>query len=152
MLPRMTNALPQGSGFHLARAASHWLLALAYLFVGIAHIRSPGTFLPIVPDWVPYPHETVFLTGLCEIAGSIALATKRLRYLAGIMLAAYAVCVYPANIKHAMEGIAVHGGRLGWWYHGPRLALQPVLVWWALFAGEVTDWPFHRRRPSADGG
>ena len=28
-----------------------------------------------------------------------------------------------------------------WWYHAPRLALQPVLVWWALFAGGVADWP-----------
>jgi hypothetical protein len=31
-----------------------------------------------------------------------------------------------------------------WLYHGPRLLLQPVLVWWALYAGAVTDWPFGR--------
>ena len=62
------------------------------------------------------------------------------------MLAAYAVCVYPANINHAIQGISIGGTRLGWGYHGPRLAAQPLLVWWALFAGEVTVWPFRRRR------
>ena len=70
--------------------------------------------------------------------------TKRLRWLAGVMLAAYAVCVYPANIKHAIDGISIGGHRLGWGYHAPRLALQPVIVWWALFAGKVVDWPFRR--------
>jgi hypothetical protein len=27
-------------------------------------------------------------------------------------------------------------------YHAPRLLLQPILVGWALFCGDVTDWPF----------
>ena len=62
------------------------------------------------------------------------------------MLALYAVCVYPANIKHAIEGIPVGDVQLGWWYHAPRLALQPVLVWWALFAGKITDWPFRKQQ------
>ncbi len=139
-----------GRGFLRSRTASRYVLAIAYAFVGVAHIRSPGTFLAIIPGWVPFPHQTIFVTGLCEIAGAAALMTQRLRRLAGIMLAAYAVCVYPANIRHALEGISIGGQRLGWGYHGPRLALQPVLVWWALFAGEVTFWPFrsYAKRPS----
>ena len=53
------------------------------------------------------------MTGLCGIAGTIALLTGRFRYLAGVMLALYAVCVFPANIKHATDGV-VGGTRLGW--------------------------------------
>jgi hypothetical protein len=34
---------------------------------------------------------------------------------------------------------------LGWAYHGPRLLFQPVLIWAALFAGKVLDWPFAQR-------
>ena len=71
----------------------------------------------------------------------------RLRWIAGLMLAIYAVCVFPANIKHAFEHVRVNGGTLGWWYHGPRLALQPLIVWWALYAGGVIDWPFRRGAP-----
>ena len=126
------------------RLGLRWLIAAAFLAAGIIHIRSPGAFMPIVPDWVPVPHQTVLVTGACEVAGAIALFVPRLRWWAGVMLAAYAVCVYPANIKHAMLHVE-HGTPPGWWYHGPRLAFQPVIVWWALFAGRVVDWPFRRR-------
>lgn len=131
------------------RAVLRPVLAVAYAFVGIVHLRSPGGFLPIVPDWVPFPYQTIIVTGLCEIAGAAALFVPRFRWLAGVMLAAYAVCVYPANIKHAIDGIAVGGVVLGPWYHVPRLAFQPVIVWWALFAGGVIDWPFRRARAAA---
>lgn len=127
------------------RGAARLVLALTYAFVGYVHLRSPAAFLPIVPDWVPWPRETVLVTGVCEILGAVALLLPRLRWSAGIMLAAYAVCVYPANIKHAVEGIALGGVTLGWGYHAPRLAFQPVFVWWALFAGQVIDWPFRRQ-------
>ena len=122
------------------------MLAAAYLVVGIIHLRSPDAFMPIMPDWVPFPRETVLVTGVCEIAGAVALLIPRLRWWAGVMLAAYAVCVFPANIKHAVEGVAVGGTALGAWYHVPRLLFQPVIVWWALFAGGVTDWPFSGRQ------
>jgi len=128
-----------------ARMVLRWLLALLYFTVGVVHLRSPHAFMPIVPEWVPFPRETVLFTGVCEILGAAALFVPRLRWLAGAMLAAYAVAVYPANIKHAIEGIAVNGSHLGWGYHAPRLAFQPVFVWWALFAGSVINWPFRRR-------
>jgi uncharacterized membrane protein len=121
------------------------MLALIYAYVGFRHLHVPEFFLPIVPNWVPEPRLVVLLTGACEIAGAIGLMTGRFRYFAGIMLALYAVCVYPANIKHALESVAIGGSKLGWGYHGPRLAFQPVFVWWALFAGAVIDWPFKRR-------
>ena len=122
------------------------LLALIYAYVGYRHLIAPEFFLPIVPGWVPEPRLVVLVTGACEIAGAVALMTGRLRYAAGIMLALYAVCVYPANIKHAIDSVAIGGSKLGWGYHGPRLAFQPVFVWWALFAGGVIDWPFGRKR------
>ncbi len=125
-----------------ARTLMRAVLAAFYLAAGIAHVASPDAFLAIVPDWVPLARETVLVTGLCEIVGSVALMTRRLRRLAGIMLALYAICVFPANIKHALEGLHVPPLPDSWWYHGPRLALQPVLVWWALFCAGVIDWPF----------
>jgi uncharacterized membrane protein len=124
------------------RAAMRAVMAALYLAAGVVHLVAPDAFLPIVPDWVPLPRETVLATGLCEIAGSVALMTRRLRRLAGVMLALYAVCVFPANIKHAVQAIHVPPVPDGWWYHAPRLALQPVLVWWALFCVNVIDWPF----------
>ena len=128
------------------RGAMRWLMALFYLGAGILHLRATDTFVLIVPDWVPYPHAVVQATGVCEIAGAIALVVPKTMKLAGVMLALYAVCVFPANIKHAIDQVNVPGLPSSWWYHGPRLLTQPVLVWWALYVGTVIDWPFARRR------
>ncbi|MDB5737435.1 MAG: hypothetical protein JWO65_1103 [Sphingomonas bacterium] len=126
------------------RAILRGLLALAYFVAGVLHIRSTAAFLHIVPGWVPYPRETVLVTGACEIAGAIGLLVPRTRRLAGIMLAAYAVCVFPANIKHMIDDLS-SGTGLSIWYHGPRMIAQPLIVWWALYVGEVIYWPFRRR-------
>jgi uncharacterized membrane protein len=128
------------------RATSRWVLIAVYLAAGMFHLATPGPFLMITPDWVPFPRQVIMATGICEIAGAFGLMTRRLRQAAGVGLALYAVCVFPANIKHAVEGLPAGELQLGWWYHAPRLALQPVLVWWALFAGGVLDWPFRGRR------
>lgn len=121
-----------------------WLMAVFYAVAGIVHLLSPDAFLPIVPDWVPAPRLVVLATGWCEIAGAIGLLIPRLRWWAGVALAAYAICVFPANVKHALEHVEVAGAQLSWWYHAPRLALQPLLVCWALYAGSVIDWPWRR--------
>ena len=127
------------------RAIMRFAMAALYFAAGVAHLRSPEPFLAIVPDWVPWPSDVVMLTGVCELAGALALLTPRLRRSAGVMLALYAICVFPANLKHAFFDIQAPGLPTGWAYHAPRLLLQPVLVWWALYAAGVVDWPFARR-------
>jgi uncharacterized membrane protein len=131
------------------RAALRWLLALFYLIAGVAHLLRPEGFLAITPNWVPFPQEVVALTGVAEILGAIGLLVPRpvvhwARPAAGIGLALYALCVWPANFNHALNDIAIGGETLSWWYHGPRLAAQPLIIWLALWVGEVTDWPFRR--------
>jgi uncharacterized membrane protein len=137
------------ASFEAIRRVMRWTMAGFYMLAGIFHLTSPGALLPITPDWVPFPREVILVTGVCEIAGAVALLTRRLRWIAGIMLALYAVCVFPANLKHAVEGVHLPPVPDSWWYHGPRLVLQPVLVWWALFSAGVVDWPAHARHDQA---
>lgn len=127
------------------RLVSRLGLAALYGGIGLLHLVAADKFLPIMPDWVPWPRQIVILTGFYELACVAGLFFARTRHAAGYALAAYAICVFPANIKHAIEGIPVPGLPDSWWYHGPRLALQPVLVWWALHATRIVDWPFGRR-------
>jgi uncharacterized membrane protein len=132
------------------RSAFRWLLALFYFIAGIAHLRSPDGFLAITPNWVLFPHEVVAFTGIAEIVGAIGLLIPRTiigwaRPAAGIGLALYALCVWPANFNHALNNIAMNGETLSWWYHGPRLVAQPLIIWLALWVGEATDGPFRRR-------
>ena len=128
----------------MTRKILRFLLALFYLIASVAHLRSPGGFIAITPSWVPYSSEVVMFTGIAEIAGAIGLMLPRVRVAAGIGLAFYALCVWPANINHAINDITIGGRDLSWWYHGPRLALQPVFIWLALWVGNVTDWPYRK--------
>jgi uncharacterized membrane protein len=74
-----------------------------YALAGLLHVIAPEPFLSITPDWVPWAEQVVQLTGVAKIAGAIGLLVPRLRGAAGVGLAVYAVCVYPANIKHAVD-------------------------------------------------
>jgi len=127
--------------FHQARVIMRWLLAAFFAAAGYAHLAVPEKLLSITPDWVPYAPQVIFITGLLEFAGALAFVTRPLRTPAAIALALYTICVWPANIKHAVDGIDLAGLPSSWWYHAPRLALQPVIAWAVLFAGEVIDWP-----------
>jgi uncharacterized membrane protein len=124
-----------------------WTLAAFFGAAGVAHLYAPDKLLAITPSWVPLAPQLILVTGLCELAGAAALVTKPLRWWAGVALAVYSLCVWPANIKHAIDGIEIAGLPSSWWYHGPRLAAQPLIIWWALYCAEVIDWPW--RRPPA---
>jgi uncharacterized membrane protein len=122
------------------------VMAAIYVGAGCLHLAVPDAFAAIVPPAIPSARMVVLLTGACEIAGGFGLLVPATRRLAGVMLAIYAICVWPANIYQAFWHVRLPLVPDSWWYHGPRIALQPVLVWWALFAGGVLDWPFRYDR------
>ncbi|WP_428152881.1 DoxX family protein [Brevundimonas sp.] len=130
------------------RTAARIVLAAVFLGAGVLHLMVPGPFVRITPHWVSDPALVVALTGIAELLGAAGLMIPRLRVVAGWALAVYAVCVYPANIQHAMDGLA-SGTGLGLAYHGPRLLFQPVIIWWCLWASTAIDWPFRRSQAAA---
>lgn len=125
------------------RAGLRWLLAGFYALAGGLHLLRPAPFLTIMPSWVPAPEAVVALTGVAELAGGLGLvqwSALPLRRAAGWGLAAYALCVWPANVQHMLNDQGAHLA-----YHVPRLAFQPVLIWLALWVSGATDWPWRRR-------
>ena len=134
----------------MIRAALRWVLAIFYLLAGAIHLARPAPFLTIMPAWVPAPEAVVLWTGVAEILGAIGLAqpfSKPLRQAAGWGLAAYALCVWPANINHFAMDMARAGGGLGLAYHVPRMIAQPVIIWLALWVGECL--PLRPKRAGA---
>jgi uncharacterized membrane protein len=118
-------------------SSMRWGMAAALVFFGVDHLLTPDRYLPMIPSVLPYPAGIVLLTGLCEVAGAIGLLVPWTRRLAGIMLAIYFVCVFPANIKNAIDGVVVDGLPTASWYYWVRLLFQPIAIWWALRASEV---------------
>lgn len=124
------------------RDVTRWLLALLYAAAGVVHLVSPLPFVTITPPWVPRPELIVALTGVAELLGAAGLLQPRwpaIRRAAGWGLAAYALCVWPANVQHMLLDLARPDRGLGLGYHVPRLAAQPLLIWAALWASGAID-------------
>lgn len=132
----------------MTRNVLRWILALFYFAAGVIHIAAPAPFLTIMPGWVPMPETVVLWTGIAELLGALGLAqglSPSLRKAAAIGLALYAVCVFPANINHFALDMAQPGHGAGLAYHVPRMFAQPLLVWLALWTGDVINWPLKAR-------
>ena len=132
----------------MIRTVLRWVLALFYFAAGVIHLANPAPFLTIMPGWVPAPEAVVWWTGVAEILGAVGLVqpfSERLRQWAAWGLAAYALCVFPANINHfAIDMARSDGGGLGLAYHVPRMFAQPAIIWLALWTGGCL--PLQRRR------
>lgn len=129
-----------------ARTIGRVALGGALGVAGVLHVTvRRGEFRAQVPQWFPLGEDlTVLGSGVVEVAlGAALVALPRRRRLLGALTAAFFVAVFPGNVAQYVEGVDAFGldtdrERL------VRLFFQPVLVAWALWAGEVL-----RRR---DGG
>ena len=117
-------------------AVARLTIAPTFLIVGIVRLTRPGLFASLMPSIVPHPVTVIVFTGIAEMAEAVFLFVPRTRTLTGIMLALYAVCVFPVNINHAVYDLSTGTG-IGWAYYYPRLFAQPFICWWALVAGAI---------------
>jgi uncharacterized membrane protein len=109
-----------------SRMAGRAFVFVWFFLGGIGHFVLTLIFVSVVPPWFPFPLEVVYLTGICEIAGAIALLYKPLRHIAGLALIALTICVTPVHIEmliHADRYVAL--GPVVLW---GRLLFQPVLI------------------------
>ena len=94
---------------------------------GIGHFVLTKTFVSVVPPYVPFPLEMVYFTGVCEIAGALALLYRPLRRIAGLCLIALTICVTPVHIQMLIEAEKYRAlGPIVLW---ARLLMQPILIW-----------------------
>ena len=107
--------------------------ALVVLFVGagIWHFIHPGTYLRIMPPWLPAHLLLVYVSGICEIGLALLLLPPQTRRVASYCLVALLVAVFPANLYMAQIHEQLH---IPGWIAWGRLPLQAVLIWWVLYA------------------
>tara|TARA_B100000575_G_scaffold288375_1_gene288289 strand:- start:5538 stop:5879 length:342 start_codon:yes stop_codon:yes gene_type:complete len=73
-----------------------------YTYVGIRHFVDPNFFLAIMPNYLSFHLELVYLTGIIEILCGVLLLFKRTRTYSAYGLIILLVIVFPANI-HLVE-------------------------------------------------
>ena len=110
------------------RLFSKCLLSLLMVFAGTMHLINPGFFLKIMPPYLPFHLELVYLSGVIEIGLGICLLIPRLSHLAAWGIVALLVAVFPANIYLYQHQEIVPASPA---VHLLRLLLQGVLILWA---------------------
>lgn len=112
--------------------------AVVFIGIGITHfvppiVRVMAALVPQVFHGRPFgPVAWVWVTGVAEIAGGLGLLFEPTRAAAGIALAVFLVCVFPANAYAAQHRDRFGAIAVPFW---PRLALQVLLIALVLWVG-----------------
>ena len=80
-----------------------YLMSISYVGVGVTHFTNSEFFLNIMPDYLPWHLELVYLSGAFEILLGLLIIFKNTRKLAGWGLIALLIAVFPANIYLAQS-------------------------------------------------
>ncbi|MCF8715990.1 hypothetical protein JM658_14225 [Joostella atrarenae] len=106
----------------------YYLMAVLYIIAGILHFISPRKYLSIMPPYIPYKKEMVYLSGVAEILFGVLLFTTLKDYaIWGIILMLIAfipVHIYMLKEKK-FEKVAPR------WVLIIRVPLQFALMFWA---------------------
>ncbi|HVF41069.1 MAG TPA: hypothetical protein VM939_14300 [Gemmatimonadaceae bacterium] len=107
-----------------------FLLCALFVFAGVMHFVIPDSYVGIMPPWVPRQLELVYLSGVLEIVGGLALLHNRTRRAAGAGLILLLIAVFPANVQMLMNAMARNASQLEIALLWARLPFQPLLIVW----------------------
>ncbi|MFG6150499.1 DoxX family protein [Halobacillus sp. B23F22_1] len=119
------------------KTMSLYIFAIGLFLAGVTHFVYDEGFAVMIPDFVPYKLELVYVTGIMEWMLSLFLIFPQTRRAAGIATAVFLVAVLPANIYAAIIGApapwAEDTNLIMLWL---RPLFQPLLIWWVLAASK----------------
>jgi uncharacterized membrane protein len=123
--------MPARYGGRSVKTSARHAMGVALVFAGVSHLMMVESFRAHLPEWVPHRDLIVYVTGVIEIVGGLALFARRYQEQVGWAVAAYLVLVFPGNLYVAVAGIDVPGSPDGW-YPWVRLPFQALFIWWVL--------------------
>ena len=85
------------------------LMSIFYVRIGVHHFLDPEYFLNIIPPFLPYQLELVYISGFFVILLGLLLIFPKYRFYASWALIILLIAVFPANIYLAQSEIAQQG-------------------------------------------
>jgi uncharacterized membrane protein len=104
-------------------------MAALYTAAGVYHFIRPKFYVRIMPSWLPYHLQLVYISGIAEIILGILLCFTSTRIFAAWGIIALLIAVFPANVQMMLNYQQQHHPYT--WVAILRLPLQLVLIWWA---------------------
>ncbi|MTI28246.1 DoxX family protein [Fulvivirga kasyanovii] len=108
-------------------------MACMLLFTAIGHFIFARGMTAMVPDFLPFKSQVVFITGVLELAFALGLLLPKYQYVTAWLLIIFFVLVLPANIKAALDHINYQTGEAdgpGPSYLWLRVPMQVLFILW----------------------
>ena len=116
---------------HRFKNVTRYLLGTLFVVAGINHFLNTAIYLSIMPPYLPWHLELVYVSGVAEAALGILLLIRRTAAWAAWGLIALCVAVFPANVHMAMHADLYPAlPPLGWWLRLPAQGLLIAWAWW----------------------
>jgi uncharacterized membrane protein len=109
-----------------------YVMAGFYIVAGVMHFISPEAYLPMMPGYLPWPLELVYLSGAAEFLLGAGVLMPQTRRHAAWGIIALLIAIFPANIHIALYNVPLFGNAEGFGiWNWVRLPVQFLLIAWA---------------------
>lgn len=119
------------SPFASFRASLRVGLAIMFAFTGTTHFTGmKHEYALMIPDFLPFRLELVYLSGALELLGALGLLVPRWRRAAGIGLFVLLLAVLPANVHAYLADVPFRGDPpTSLWLRAPIQFIYLVALW-----------------------
>lgn len=112
-------------------------MAVMLAFTAIGHFKFTHGMTMMIPAFIPFKKELVYLTGFIEITAAIGLLVPATRTVVAWLLIVFFIVLLPANINAAVKHIDLEKGT----FNGPgpkylwfRVPLQILFIGWVYWS------------------
>lgn len=117
-------------------------MSVMLIFTGISHFLFSEGMALMLPGFIPFKKEVIYLTGVIEMAAAAGLLIPRFRKMTACLLIIFFIAILPANIHAAIHHVNLRtasfdGSGLNYlWF---RVPLQIVFIAWVYYFGIKKD-------------
>lgn len=106
-----------------------YFMGIIYILAGLLHFLKPKVYMKIMPPYLPYHKELVYLSGVCEMAFGAMILFPSTQTIGAWGLIITLIGVFPANVYM----LTSYKGKRTWYRAALwlRLPLQLLLIYWA---------------------
>ncbi|POY38310.1 hypothetical protein C3K47_02615 [Solitalea longa] len=116
--------------------AGNLAMSLMLIFTALGHFKFASGMALMIPEFVPYKKQLVYITGIMEVLAAIGLLIPSLRNTTAILLVIFFVLILPANVNAAIRHIDFEKGNYegnGLSYLWFRVPLQIFFIAWIFY-------------------
>ena len=110
-------------------------MAIMLVFTALAHFNQTEYMIEMLPDFIPFKKETVYITGIIEFLAAIGLFIKKTVRITTYLLILFYFLVLPANIIGSIKQVDLGGMDAGAPYLLFRIPLQVLFMIWIYYFG-----------------